>query len=277
MTPSLTIPESLKQEREERSGEIWNWISASRLNLWLRCPRAFYLRYVEGITTPPSSALFIGKVVHTILAHVYTLQSVGQVCDEENISQLVNDAWGLNTEMEACEFKDTADEEKCKSQVHDLVAAYMTATPIHEEKPVAIEKRYEVPLIDPFTGEDLGIPLVGVLDLVLQDDAGSRIIDFKTSSAYSMPELQNETQLNTYAYLFREATGQDESCCEIRQLTKGKTPRIATHTYSKRSESHFSRYFSLVREYLDALDKGVFNYRPSWTCSNFCDHNGTCC
>jgi hypothetical protein len=276
MTPSLTIPQFLQQEREEQSGQIWDYVSPSRLNLWMKCPRAFCIRYVENVTTPPSTALFTGKVVHTILANLYTLQSVGHVCTAGHLPQFVNDAWRLNLEMDACCFKDTAEETKTQEQIHELVTAYLTSTPIHEEKPIAIEKRYEVPLVDPNTGEDFGIPLVGVVDLVLQDGGENTIVDFKTSSAYSMPELQHEVQLSAYSYLFRETTGQDESRCEIRQLVKGKTPRVATHKFAKRSDAHHTRFFGLIREYLDALDKGVFNYRPGWTCT-MCEHNGTCC
>ena len=33
--------------------------------------------------------------------------------------------------------------------------------------------------------------------------------------------------------------------------------------FPMRSDEHFGRFFGLIREYLDALDKGVFNYRPS--------------
>jgi hypothetical protein len=158
-----------------------------------------------------------------------------------------------------------------------LVTAYLTSIPIHEEMPAAIEKRYEVPLIDPFTGEDFGIPLVGIVDLVLHESGdGSAIIDFKTSATSSLCELQHELQLTAYAYLHREATGLNESRCEVRQLVKTKTPKVLTYRFSQRTDEHFTRFFGLIREYLDALDKGIYNYRPSWNCS-MCEHYGTCC
>jgi hypothetical protein len=152
----------------------------------------------------------------------------------------------------------------------------MNSMPIQDEVPQAIEKRYEVPLIDPLNGENFGIPLVGIVDLVLQEEAGSVITDFKTSSTSSLCELQHELQLTSYAYCFREIMERNESGCEVRQLVKTKTPKILTHRFPTRSEEHFSRFFGLIREYLDALDRGIYNYRPGWSCG-MCDHYGSCC
>jgi len=49
---------------EQRAAGVWDYISPSRLNLWLRCPLAFRLRYIDGIRSPPSPAMFVGKRVH---------------------------------------------------------------------------------------------------------------------------------------------------------------------------------------------------------------------
>jgi len=189
---------------------------------------------------------------------------------------LVADAWKFATETEPCTFDDDTQEDKCRSQVLDLVTAYRTSIPIHTETPIAIEQRYEVPLVDPLTGEDFGIPLVGIVDLVLQEESGNVITDFKTSSTSSLCELQHELQLTSYAYCYREATEQNELRCEVRQLVKTKTPKVQTDCFPMRSEEHFTRFFGLIREYLDALDKGIFNYRPGWGCS-MCEHCSTCC
>ena len=57
----------------------------------------------------------------------------------------------------------------------------------NDEKPLAVEAAVEVPLVDPFTGEDLGMPLVGVIDLVLDSEDGPVIIDYKTAARSSEP------------------------------------------------------------------------------------------
>ncbi|GAG12916.1 unnamed protein product, partial [marine sediment metagenome] len=127
------------------------------------------------------------------------------------------------------------------------------------------------------TGEDLGIPLVGIVDLVLGGDAGPAIIDFKTAArGGTLLEISHEIQLSSYAYAYRHVTGVDEGELQIRRLIKTKNPQIETHTYSARTDVHFGRLFALIREYLDALDAGRFNFRPGFGCS-MCDHRDTHC
>jgi hypothetical protein len=120
-----------------------------------------------------------------------------------------------------------------------------------------VEAAVEAPLIDPQTGEDLGIPLLGVLDLVLDYEAGPLICDFKTSGRSSEPiEILHEIQLSSYAYLFRQVSQWPESGLEIRSLIKTKTPKVEFHSYPARTEVHFRRLFAVLHEYLDALDSG---------------------
>ncbi len=77
----------------------------------------------------------------------------------------------------------------------------------------------EMPLVDPQNNEDLGMPLLGVVDLIQQAECGDQIIDFKTSSRSGPPfEVTHEVQLSCYAYLYRQMTGKDESGLEIRSL-----------------------------------------------------------
>ena len=171
-------------------------------------------------------------------------------------------------------------EEGWQYEYHTISGTGATADsntiPIQNERPVAIEKRYEAPLIDPLTGEYFGINLVGFVDLVLEDEQGYIIMDFKTASSSSICEMQHELQLTAYSYLLRSIIEQDELRCEIRQLVKTKTPKVNVYRFPTRTDEHYERFFSLIREYFDALDRGVYNYRPSWGC-NMCEHYGVCC
>ena len=156
------------------------------------------------------------------------------------------------------------------------VRLYLANVPT-DEKPLAVEVAAEAPLVDPDTGEDLGMPLVGVIDLVLDNEAGPLIADFKTAARSSEPmEITNEIQLSSYAWLHRQITGQQEGGLEIRSLIKTKTPKVEFHPYPARTEVHFRRLFAVVREYLDALDAGRFNYRPGFGCG-MCDFRCSHC
>jgi putative RecB family exonuclease len=143
-----------------------------------------------------------------------------------------------------------------------------------EPKPIAVETS----LIDPVTGENLGIPLTGIVDLILDDDQGPRVVDFKTAAKSAAPfEVTHEIQLSSYAYLFRQATGHEEGGLEIRSLVKTRTPKVEFHQYAARTDVHFRRLFSVIRAYLDDLDSGRFVFRPGFACM-FCDYrDGPCC
>ncbi len=142
---------------------------------------------------------------------------------------------------------------------------------MNEPNPIAVEKRFEAPLIDPGTGEDLGISLVGIIDLVLEDRDGPLVADFKTAARSSSKlDIMHEVQLSCYSYLFRQVTGRTESALEIRSLIKTKTPKVETERYGPREERHFERLFSIIRSYLDAVGGNKYHIRPGLHCS-FCD------
>jgi hypothetical protein len=54
-----------------------NYVSPSRLNLWIRCPLAYKLHYIEGIPTPTTPSLFLGRVVHWMLEVFYRHRQLG--------------------------------------------------------------------------------------------------------------------------------------------------------------------------------------------------------
>lgn len=262
---------------QSRQGGIWAYVSPSRLGKWLSCPLAWKLQYVDGIRSPSTPSLFVGKVVHSAMESLYRHRQLGITLDAEALATRILESWGEAVDEAGITFSDTAEEQALRQQALDLVAAYLRQMPADEPRPLAVEVAAEAPLVDPFTGVDLGIPLLGVMDLVLDTPSGPVVADFKTSSRNSRPlEITHEIQLTSYAWLFRQLQGRAEAGLEIRSLVKTKTPKVETHAYPARTEAHFKRLFALVREYLDALDSGRFNYRPGFGCS-MCDHReGPC-
>jgi hypothetical protein len=184
-------------------------------------------------------------------------------------------SWAQLMDEEKMAFDSPEAEQAMRQQAADLVRAYLAYAPTFE-KPLAVEVAAESPLVDPVTGEDLGMPLVGIIDLVLDYEEGPLITDFKTAARSSEPmEITYEIQLSSYAYLFRQASRWPESRLEIRSLIKTKVPKIEFHSYPARTEAHFRRLFAVLREYLDALDAGKFNFRPGFGCG-ICDYREHC-
>ena len=200
----MTIDLATNSEPAQRGGSIWDYVSPSRLNLWLKCPLAFKLRYVDGQRTPPSPAAFVGKMVHLGLEHFYRHRQLGLPLTSADVSGHVSGAWGQAAADEEVVFASAAAEDNCGKQAQDLLFAYFAKLLPAEPLPLAVEVPVESALVDPQTGEDLGIPLLGVIDLVLPGTGGALIADFKTAARGGPPlEDMHEIQLSSYAYLFR--------------------------------------------------------------------------
>jgi CRISPR/Cas system-associated exonuclease Cas4 (RecB family) len=263
------------ESAERRQGGVREYVSPSRLSCWLKCPRGYAFRYIEGIRSPTNAALFLGKTVHFALELAYRHRQLGITLAADEVASRLVESWGKLVDEEGMTFDSAAAEQVLQQQACGLVKAYLAYAPT-VEKPLAVEVAAESPLVDPFSGEDLGMPLLGIMDLVLDNAEGPIIVDFKTSSRTSEPmEIVHEIQLTSYAYLFRQASPVAESGLEIRSLIKTKTPKVEFHGYPARTDAHFRRLFSVLREYLDALDSGRFNYRPGFGCG-LCDVRSHC-
>jgi len=261
---------------QERSSDVWAYISPSRLNTWLKCPVAFKLRYIDGIRSPTTPSLFLGKAVHAGLECFYRHKQVGVNLEPSDVTQRLDACWEAVLAEDNMTFTSTSDETKLKQQAAGLICAYLSQLS-DEPAPLAVETTLEEPLVDPFTGEDLGIPLLGIVDLIVPGDDGAVVVDFKTAAKSGPPtEKVHEVQLSAYSYLYRATTQQLESGLQIRSLIKTKTPKIEYREYPTRTESQLRRFFQIVRAYLDDLDRGRFVHRPGFGCT-MCDFSdGTC-
>lgn len=260
-----------------RPAGVWDYVSASRLNLWLRCPLAFRLRYIDRVPSKTTPSLFTGKTVHRGLEIHYRHRQLGIRLEPADVIRRMQETWDTAVADDGMTFNSVADEEALKAKTGYLVGAYLNHVPSDEPVPVLVETSLEAPLIDPANGEDLGIPLLGIVDLVMDNSDGPVITDFKTAAKSTSPsEISHEIQLSGYSYLYRQIIGSEEAGLEIRSLVKTKTPQIAFHAFAARTDAHFRRFFSVVRAYLDDLDRGQFVFRPGFGCG-MCDFRDSHC
>jgi len=160
------------REAINQSQGVWDYISPSRLNLWLKCPLAWKLRYIDGVKTPPTPALFLGTRVHDALEMFYRHRQLGVGLSVETAVKRIADSWEAAVEAESMTFESVAAELQLKQQAADLVRVYLTLMADANDIPLAVETTLQQSLVDRTTGEDLGIPLLGVLDLILDDRDG---------------------------------------------------------------------------------------------------------
>ena len=260
----------------QRRGAVWDYISPSRLSLWLRCPLAFRMRYVDGIRTPPTENLFLGKQVHDGLEFFYRHRQAGVRLSDDEIAGHIAQHWPVAADQEQVEFKKQDNSDKLLAKCQDLVACYLDEFGGKDEKIIGVESAMAAQLLDPVTGTPLPMPMVGVCDLLLETEDGPILVDFKTAARGGVPlDQQHEIQLACYAAMFRELTGDLEHGLELRTLVKTKQPRVETHRYPQRTDQHMARLFVVVGEYVRGIELGEFNYRPGFNCT-FCDMQEPC-
>ena len=240
--------------------ELTQTVSASRLSTWLQCRLKFHLRYVAGISKPPSAALHTGKAIHAVLQQWNLARWRGAPLDADAISAVFEAAWA--TQEGQCVVWE--DEAPVKASAFATLQTYLRETPIPlDEKPEGVEVSVEMDLASH------GLPvLVGVLDLVR---AGGRIVDFKTTSRTPDPEMvrhTTEVQTTGYALLYREATGKPETGIELHHLVKLKTPKLVVTETGPATEQQVSRLFHLIDAYVDDLERRDPVPSPGLQCSS---------
>ena len=193
---------------------------------WIQCPLAWRLRYIDGIRTPTNAQLVRWQgAVHAILERWYRHRQLGVAVTPGDIIRRLGDSWDQTAAEEDMQFASADEEAALKRQVADLVTAYLAYVPADEPRPLAVETAVEAPLVDPMTGEDLGIPLVGIMDLVLDAPAGPVIATLRRRRGVpSRWRSSTRSSLPPTPTCSGSCAQQQEAGLEIRSLVKTKVP-----------------------------------------------------
>lgn len=253
---------------DPQSGPL-DYLSASRLKCWQECRLKFFFRYVERLPSSSSPALFVGKAIHYVLQQWNLARWRGQQADADTLKPVFDSYWENKPEEEVIFWDDSESDQREKAW--GMLEHYFAHTPIpFEEKPEAVEVIVERDL------DAHGLPpLRGVIDLVR---AGGCIVDFKTSARSpdeGLAALLHETQLSTYALLYREATGKEESGFELQFLIKTKQPKLVVTSLLPVSPDQVRRLLRLMESYVGGVEAEDYIPSPGLHCS-YCDYQGEC-
>jgi len=253
----------------EEPPDIFEYVSASRLNTFQECRLKFYFRYVARIPTTTSPALFVGQVVHAVLQQWNLRRWRGEPSDVESLWPVFSETWLEDQPEDGIDWKDKEDEQREKAW--NILEHYLENTPIPlDEKPEAVEVTVE----RDFVAAGLP-PLVGIIDLVRAD---GRIVDFKTTARTPSPGMaahQNEIQLCCYAVLYREATGHDETGMEIHHLVKTKAPKLVVTPLSPMTADQGRRLMRIMESYVEGVVAEDYVPSPGQHCA-WCDYFQEC-
>jgi putative RecB family exonuclease len=241
-------------------------LSASSINDFLDCSLMFKFSRIDKIKTESTSdALVLGSCVHQALAKLNESRILGNKLPLEVLQQEFEKQWkGAAEGRSDIEYRDGEDFQSVLQKGKDLLDAYYKSLSADDFQVIAIEE----PFILRIPG--LPVPIIGIFDLVEEDESGTIIIvDFKTSSkAYSSDAVDKNLQLTLYHMAIKANGYQDrEILLRFDCLIKTKTPKFEQY-YTTRSEIDERRAAKKILTVWQAINQKVFIPNDtSWKCN----------
>jgi putative RecB family exonuclease len=129
-----------------------------------------------------------------------------------------------------------------------------------------------------FTLNGMEVPMIGVIDLIEEDESGTIIVaDYKTASkAYSEDQVDKNLQMTVYQMAAIEMGYRDRQILlRLDCLIKTKTPKFVQY-YTQRTENDLLRAQKKIPKIWDGIRKGVFIPNDTgWKC-NHCTYKRHC-
>ena len=121
---------------------------------------------------------------------------------------------------------------------------FLTMYAQEEAKPVkGCEIPFTVPLYDPMSNKDIGIPLTGFFDTIETDDS---IVEYKTSAqTLGSDDLDSRPQLTAYSYAFEILYHKPPTRIKVVNFVKAKKPKM-TITETRRSKEDYRGFLYLA-------------------------------
>ena len=253
---------------ESKPGDPLAYISHSRLKSFLTCRLKFYYEKVLGIRSPGSPNLQIGKAVHAGLQHFNLVRWRGGDTSTEAVLASYAKAYGELEAADPVEYGDTARQD-CVDTGSRVLGAYLSSELASDPRRILGVEVY----LRRETG--LAVPLVGVLDLVVE---GAAPIDYKTIASTPVLEdeaWQNAPQLVAYHMLLQDATGEEPGQGELHYLVKLKTPKTIRQIMPKVDQPQIDRFRALVEAYAEGVRREEYYPSPGMSC-RWCAYRNQC-
>jgi putative RecB family exonuclease len=273
----MTKTEALKDLKNELH------VSHSQIFTYLNCSLKYRFMYVEA--RPPertSIALPFGKSIHASLERQYRVMKENHRW--EPLGVLLNYfEHHINLELDQTEIpivfkKETPDKDAVIDMGITMLEAFHEGVNLKGFEILEIERPLSARLYTE-DGKPTDLKLIGVLDLVLKDEAGRIIaVDNKTASKpYAQTTVDDDNQLTCYAYLLaanRYVFPTADVHCRLDVLRKLKTPKLE-HYHTVRTADQRRRFAKLASAVLAGIENKTFIPQPSWMCAD-CSYQDAC-
>lgn len=231
-------------------------LSYSRLNRYQTCPEQYRLYYVEGWRPKiPSASLLFGQAIHQALCGYFQKREDPVGCFTQNWNEC---------HKAPLHFSAREDWDKLLERGQTLLKKVLADEVPRLSKVIAAELPFELRVTT------LGVPLVGVIDLLAEIDGRLTVIDFKTSgSSYDDHEVILSDQLTTY-HLAQPEARQSALCVFV----KTKEPKIEWY-FAERTGEQLTQFLEKAELLSHDIIASRFYRRPGQWCS-YCDYLSLC-
>lgn len=246
------------------------YLSSSRINLYLMCSLKYKFHYVDKLPKPfRSSALAFGSAIHSAINWYHKEEMDGNGVTLDTLCKIFDADWYVQQTEADTHFKDSESPLILSSLGKAMLGLYFQ-DPIKAVK--GSEVPFTIPLVDPVTGKGPGINLEGFFDII---EEGDTIVEFKTSAVTMHPEdADNHLQLTAYSYAYAMLNNRPPKLMKIVNFVKNKMPKMLVFE-TVRDESDHRRFFQLAMQVLEGIDRQVFFPRQSFMCRD-CEYEGPC-
>lgn len=272
-------PPVAPDENPFQSGDGANgfYLSKSRLNRYIACPRSYLLHYDIGIVPlRPDKDLLIGRSTHRLIAAHHLARKKEAFVD----AQGVLDGFWSKYMPEGEDLDATIRQEMEAARTESLRYAQLFIRDVPLD-PLEIERDFSLPLVNLENGDTLPVPLVGVIDLVDQPNGVLRPLEIKTRARKADAwQVRLALELTCYAWWVRQrlmetSAGEPEEIpVGYVNIIKTKTPTIQWQTDCRTIADLLDLYRTARAVYESIMDRRF--YRNPGTHCNWCDFPAVC-
>jgi CRISPR/Cas system-associated exonuclease Cas4 (RecB family) len=256
-------------------------ISVSQIRTYIRCPRAYQLRYVLGVKPAfKPKALALGSSYHAAVARFYVgVKEDGAPPALQLISDTFRDGWQREVDGDVPLQADDDEADDNGALIDKGIALLGAFYDVAVESLAGIqvegvEKPFAVDIHDPETGEVMEERLVGAFDLLVNDGRRRTVVEHKTSSKkYGEDAIRWDAQPTAYR-MAAKTLGLGDVGLKYQVAVKSKKPAMQVVDLTRTAEDE-DEFRHVAVGVMRAVDAGIFMPLRSWACRS-CPHAHAC-
>jgi putative RecB family exonuclease len=249
-------------------------ISVSGVNAYVECGLRYKFRRIDHLLPESTSDnLIFGSAIHKSLADFNQEKMTGNKLELIELQEIFEKYWRADAEdNKFISYSSGKDFKTLLLQGKNLLEAFYRELPQKGFTILSIEEPFE------FNIDGIDVPMIGVMDLVEEDEEGTVVItEYKTAAkAFSIDQIERLFQLTIYHMAAkRNGFGDREIVLKIDSLIKTQKPRFES-VYTTRSDADEKRATKKILEVWHGIQSSVFIPNDSsWLCSR-CEYRGYC-